>query len=44
MESFSDADLASYGTLFNPSKASELVAYGLQKDVAECVMRLINET
>ena len=40
MESFSDADLASYATLFNPSSASDLVAFGLKKDVAECVMSM----
>ena len=42
MESFTDADLKSYGTLFNPSSASDLVAYGLKKDIAECVMSMVS--
>ena len=43
MESFTDAELTAFTTLFNPSKASDLVAFGLSKDIAECVMKMITE-
>ena len=43
MEAYSDADIASYKLLFNPTKAEDLISFGVPKDIADdCILRCLD--